>query len=83
MTESDQYFFEYLDFLEKKVVEILIHDKMFREVTEMIKTNPTIYQGNSFYSWMASRCSPRIIYLYVRIKVKVQSSISIWIKKMV
>ena len=54
MNETDSYFFEYLDTLEKEVVSLLIHDKMFKETTEIIRNNPTLKQTNSFFSWMIS-----------------------------
>jgi hypothetical protein len=53
MNISD-YFNDYLDFLENQVVTILIHDKMFKEVGELIKSNTTINHNNSFYDWMIS-----------------------------
>ena len=45
---------EYLDFLEKEVIAILIHNKMFKEVTEIIQKNPAINKKNSFFDWMVS-----------------------------
>lgn len=48
------YYFEYLDHIEKEIVTILIHNKMFFETSEIIKSNPKINTINSFFTWMIS-----------------------------
>lgn len=54
MNSSETDFFEYIDFLENEMVMIIIHNRVFREVTDIIRNNPIIYRTNPFFSWMVN-----------------------------
>ena len=56
MTEDERYEMlnGWLDILQKEVIDLRVSQHIFWEVQEIIRANPRINIGSSFYEWMGS-----------------------------